>query len=405
MNAASNGSADTSIAASYRALQRVLESILSTRVSILDELQPQETGAHTRIHFRTLDERPIQFAVLPAAQFRRELEDEVRKAGYDGIAIRDPSDLEIAELTDFHLAPEWVRWTMPCPASADAWIESLPGSDARNRMRRKLRVGSSVRVATAPLSLSDYEAWHRELYVPEILSKRGAIPAWPHVAELSGKLQLPLPAQADSTIVPGMLRIFMFDESDRLIGGSLLSVDEADRMLRVRAAAYEAQSRAHRELAVAGMYAMIAAATQQGLAYLSYGDDPNLFGLDVTLGLARFKVSIGMRPMPAMVGRFQLIKIFDTTCALLGAEAGVRSGETNQSGLLCFGVPGRGAARLAPFRRLAGCLNSQLTYSMRAELAHANTAGLQFGCESTANAVRLPKGMTLARFDRPSKSR
>jgi hypothetical protein len=375
-------------------MHAALDGILSTRVTILDELLPSitgGTGAHTRIHYRKLgdEQRPVQFAVLPASQFRRGLEDELRRLGFDGIAIHEPSDLEIAELADFHLAPEWVRWLMPCPTSGDAWIDGLPGSDARNQMRRKLRASSGVRVAAAPLTLSDYDSWHRQLFVPEILSKSGAIPAWPPVSGLANKLKLPLPAEPDGTVVPDMLRIFMYDESDRLIGGSLLTVGELDSTLRTRAAAYESHSRAGRELAVRGMHAMIGMGNALGIASLSYGDDPNLFGMDVTLGLARFKVSIGMRPVPSGIGGFQLIKVFCATAARLGAD-----------GLLCFGVPSRGAARIAACRRLGLLPRAQLTCQRQIESMQADVAGLQIGSEPTASAVRLPKGMPLVRFDR-----
>jgi hypothetical protein len=214
--------------------------------------------------------------------------------------------------------------------------------------------------------------WYRQLYAPEVLSKSGAIPAWPPTSGLAAKLLTSLPAQADDTVVPGMLRIFMFDEADRLIGGSLLSVDESDRTLRVRAAAYESQSRARKELAVRGMHEMIVSGSSLGLTHLSYGDDPNLFGVDVTLGLARFKVSIGMHPVPSKIGGTQLIKVFADTCRRLEAE----SPDEALCGLLCFSLPACAANTIA--------------------------AGLQLGADSAASGLRLPKGMPLLRFDRPA---
>jgi hypothetical protein len=362
-------------------------------VTILEELLQGPKAAHTRVHFRTLgsQHRPVQFAVLSASHFRRELESELQGRGYDGIAIRQPSDLEIAELQDFHLVPEWVRWVMPCPASGNAWIDGLPGSDARSQMRRKLRASSGVRVEIAPLTLSDYDAWYRQLYVPEVLSKSGAIPAWPAMAGLGEKLNVSLPDVADATAVAGMMRMFMFDASDRLIGGALLSVDESERTLRLRAAAYEASSRAAKELSVRGIHEMIEVGNSLAVAYLSSGDDPNLFGVDVTLGLARFKVSVGMQPVPSTIGGFQLIKIFAEACGRLGAD----------EGLLCFGVASRGAARIGPHVRLGALAHAQLTYQQKIELTRADAAGLQIGGEPTASGVRLPRGMPHLRFDRP----
>src|SRR3569832_984050 len=161
-------------------MSTALARILSTRLTILEELAPGPRVAHTRIHFRELpsERRPVQFAVLTASHFRCELEPELEARRFDGVAIREPSDLEIAELQDFLQVPEWIRWVMACPASAAEWIEGLPGSDLRSQMRRKLRASTPVRVETTPMTLRDYEAWHTQLYVPEIMSKCGAIPSW-----------------------------------------------------------------------------------------------------------------------------------------------------------------------------------------------------------------------------------
>ena len=370
-----------------------LANILSTRLTILEELASAARVAHTRVHFRTLtgEQRPVQFAALSSTHFRRELEPELEARGYDGVAIREPSDLEIAELQDFHLVPEWIRWVMPCPASGAEWIEGLPGSDLRSQMRRKLRASLGVRVETGALTLCDYEAWHTHLYVPEIMSKAGAIPSWPPVAALGAKLNLPLPPVADATEVPGLLRMFMFDSDDRLIGGALLSVDEVERTLRLRAAAYEATSRAAKELSVRGIHEMIEVGRSLGLTYLSSGDDPNLYGVDVTLGLARFKISVGMQPVPSLVGGFQLLKIFDEAFERLDAHA---------AGLFCFGVAARGAARIGSLIRLGALARANLPYEQKIELTRTDVAALQIGGTPTASAARVPKGMPLIRYDR-----
>jgi hypothetical protein len=294
--------------------------------------------------------------------------------GYDGIAIRSPTDSQIAAHPDFHLVPEWVRWTMPCPASPQAWLEGLTGSDARSQMRRKLRASDSIRVQTAPLTLSDYQSWHQQLYVPEVLSKSGAIPTWPEVGGLSNKLQVSLPPVADATVVPGMLRMFMFETDGRLIGGILATHDAAGRMVRIRAAAYEAVSRARRELAIRGMQQLILLGNELGCDSLSYGDDPNLFGIDATLGLARFKASIGMRPSVSPLGQLQLLKLFPGTTQRLAEDAA----EELSCGVLCFAIPQRDAK-------------------------HINCA-LQIGADAAAPAVRVPKGIPLIRIDRSVSS-
>lgn len=374
-------------------MSTALASILSTRLTILEEFLPSPPIGHTRVHFKGLpnERRQVQFAALASSYFRRELEPELEARDFDGIAIRGPSDLEIAELQDFHLVPEWIRWVMACPASAADWIEGLSGSDLRSQMRRKLRASAAVRVETAALTLRDYDAWHTQLYVPEILSKCGAIPAWPPVSRLGAKLNLPLPARADATVVPGVLRMFMFDRSDRLIGGALLSVDEAEKTLRLRAAAYEAESRAALELSVRSIHEMIEVGRSLGAAYLSCGDDPNLYGVDVTLGLARFKISVGMQPVPSATGGFQLIKIFDEALERVDAEA---------AGLFCFGVASRGAARIGALIRLGSLPRAHLPYQQKIELTRTDMAGLQIGAAPTASAARVPKGMPLIRFDR-----
>ena len=259
-------------------MSTALARILSTRLTILEELAPGPRVAHTRIHFRELpsERRPVQFAVLTASHFRCELEPELEARGFDGVAIREPSDLEIAELQDFHLVPEWIRWVMACPASAAEWIEGLPGSDLRSQMRRKLRASTPVRVETTLLFFCVFVVWFLLLFVLVFLLFCGFFFFWPPVAGLRAKLNLPLPTKADATVDPGVIRMFMFDENDRLIGGALLSVDEVEKTLRLRAAAYEATSRAARELSVRGIHEMIEVGRSLGIAYLSSGDDPNL---------------------------------------------------------------------------------------------------------------------------------
>lgn len=376
----------------------LLGQILSTRLTPLEGRAPEASPRHVRAHFRMLEgeRRRVQFAVLASGDFDRALEEQLEALDMDGVVIRDPSASEIAALDDFHLAPEWVRWVMPCPASVPDWIAGLPGSDSRNQMKRKLRAGLSVGVETGPLTLMDYQRWYSQLYVPEILSKSGAIPAWPDVSGLSQRLGVTLPERADETVIPGFLRIFMYDGEQRLLGGSLVSIDERERTLRVRAAAYEAGARAGKELAVRAVAAMIEAASARGFSYLSYGDDPNLYGVDVTVGLARFKASVGMQPIPSDQGGFQLLKLFERGRRCLAAEEATDV----YSGLLCFGIP-PGHARVGAWRRLSVLIKAPLDYRHKIERTQADAAGLQIASDPSAPLVRLPKGMRHARFDHP----
>ena len=391
MNIVADFHADITDTARSRALS-ITDLLRTHRCTMLEEMRRELPGPHVRSYFRPLglERRPLQLAVVRSAQLDRELELEVRSLGLDGIAIREPSDEEIVARDDYELLPEWVRWVMACPLSTAAWIASLPSSQARNQLRRKLRASRGIRAEVAPLILSDYRQWYQQLYVPQILGRAGAIPAWENPSDFARGV-LGRATFATGGSVQSFLRIFLYDELEELVGGVLVSIDEADRTLRIRAAAFAERARAEREVAVRAMESLIETANARGFWYLSYGDDPNLFGLDVSLGLQRFKIGIGMRPVPSPIGQFQLLKLFDDTARRVAPE-----GEP-APGLFWFAVVGAGYERIRALHELKSACAEGSCYEERIGAMTAHTEGVQFGSELAATPVRVPSGMPLRR--------
>jgi hypothetical protein len=373
----------------------VRDAVLATQIDCLQERHQARLAPYTRTYFRTsdLDRQPIRFAILDAAQYDAGLERELRRHNYHGVAIREPTDWEIERLPDFHLAPEWIRWVMPAPQTVDAWIDGIGNSDAKNQLRRKLRASHGIRAEVAPLNLHDYRRWRERLYVPEILSRPGAIPAWQEMEQFALNNSVPTTEPLAERHVPGFIRVFYFDAADDLVGGVLLFADDAERTIRVRAAAFEARSRASHELAIRSMALLVEEARARAFATLSYGDDINLYGVDVGVGLERFKASVGMNPVPSSGVPFQLFKVFGDSLRQLRAGAP----EGTYPGILAFAVAGAGTDRVAAYHRTRAALDGDPGYERRIELMRANAVGVQIGGDPAAAAIRIPRGMRLLR--------
>src|ERR1700761_7266171 len=88
-----------------------LATIVSTRVTLLEEIERGKMAAHTRVHYRMLgrERRSVQFAVLSASEYRQDLEAELESRDYDGLVIQGPTDLDVVNHPDFHIVPGWVR--------------------------------------------------------------------------------------------------------------------------------------------------------------------------------------------------------------------------------------------------------------------------------------------------------
>ncbi len=255
-------------------------------------------GTHTRI------------AVFQDEDYNPGLERQLAAEGFFAVAIRDPKTSDIETYPEYILAPEWIRWVMPTPATPEAWLTALGSSHDRNNLRKKLRISAEeaddIRVDIAPLTVQDYTNWYEKLYLPEIGGKKGGILYWPKPGALSNKVTVTAAGG-----VADFFRIFLYHGNGSFIGGALWSINSAENSLTTRAAAFERKARARYQLAIRAMEESRMFALSLGLTWLSYGTDQNLYGLDGGLGLQSFKASIGMKPVLARVGDVQLIKILN----------------------------------------------------------------------------------------------
>ena len=339
------------------------------------------------------NKEPVQVAVIDAKEYSLALEKEIKDLGYLGIAIRNPDEATIAARTDFILTPDWIRTVMPTPASVDAWLAKMNSQD-RYDMKKKLSKSERVRTEIADLNWADYEQWRTELFSKEIMTRNGAVEAWKAPAQQAGMLKaaydpnLPLETQK----IPDMKRIFFYSDTGKLIGGSLVHVD---KLLRVRGAAFEAQAKKDLQIAFRGFVIAMQLAIDNGSPYISYGDDPGIYGIDSSTGLLAFKASLGMQIVPSpMFKSSQLIKLFPE--AMVALRENVPQGA--YSGMLVVGIPGDDPDRIQKFRQMQEARSDQVLYEDRVKMAAASLIGIQIGADQGSNALKTPKGIELRRI-------
>ena len=332
-------------------------------------------GTHTKI------------AVFQDEDYNSSLEHDLISEGFFAVAIKDPKPSDINGHPDFILAPEWIRWLMPTPESSETWITALGSSHDRYKLRKKLKAihnqSSDVRVEISPLSITDYNIWYENLYLPEIGGKTGAILFWPKAESLSKKVTV-----TSSGEVVDFFRIFMYHQAGSFIGGALWSISPSENSLTTRASAFEKNARGKYELAIRAMDESRVFATSHGLKWLSYGTDPNLFGVDVGLGLQMFKARNGMKPVLARVGSIHLIKILNKNLNQLHTIDG------KKPSVFIFSMGGNDLSGKAlayqhlPPRKKRG--NLELLWDLDIRLTP-----LHFVTDPQTPAVNVPKGMKL----------
>lgn len=329
-----------------------------------------------------------RIAVFQDEDYDRSLERQLAAEGFFAVAIRDPKPADIEAYPEYILAPEWVRWVMPTPATPEEWLAALGSGHDRYKLRKKLRLSAEqrddIRVDIAPLTVSDYTDWYRRLYLPEIGGKIGGILYWPRPEAMSGKFTVTAAGE-----VADFFRIFLFDGGGNCIGGALWSVDSVENSLTTRAAAFEKKARARYQLAIRAMEESRCFALSLGLNWLSYGTDLNLYGLDGGLGLQSFKASIGMKPVLARVGTVQLIRILDRGLSQIHTVA-----DDRKPSVLIFSLGGNDLRQKAaayeriPPRKSRGRLDLLWRHGM-------DLVPLRLVVDPRTDAVNVPRGMVL----------
>jgi len=328
-----------------------------------------------------------KIAVFRDENYDSNLEHNLITDGFFAVAIKDPKLSDINGHPDFILAPEWIRWLMPTPETSEMWLTSLGSSHDRYKLRKKLKAShaqsSDISVEIAPLSVNDYKIWYERLYLTEIGGKEGAILFWPKPEALSKKVTV-----TPSGEVADFFRIFMYHKDGGFIGGALWSISHSENSLTTRAAAFEKKARTKYELAVRGMEEALSFAISQGLKWMSYGTDPNLYGVDFSLGLQRFKASIGMKPVLARVGSIRLIKILNKNLSQIHAVDG------EKPSTLIFALGGNDVSKRImayqdlPPRKKRG--NMDLMWNQDIGLTP-----VRFVAHPQTPVVNVPKGMIL----------
>lgn len=265
----------------------------------------------------------IKIAVFPSGTYQTSYDKILREQNYFAVIIDSVTEADISNYPDFVAGPINLYWTQNLPINEEAWIERAGrGAKGRNDIRSALRKTADLRVEALPLTLVDYELWNRELFVPEMQEKRGGMLVWPATgSEFLKKLGA---RASDSGLVENYQRIFLYDENKNLVAGAILMVSSEKKSLTIRAAVYNKTVRS-KGAATRVVREAMALARSMGLEVLSYGTDPNLYNIDVTLGLHNFKASLGFTPNtipgPNGVVRLQMLKILDTSLTQIDERA------------------------------------------------------------------------------------
>lgn len=329
----------------------------------------------------------IKIAELQDEDYTSHLEQQLTNDGFFAAVIKDPKPSDITTHPDFILATEWIRWLLPTPDTPEAWIAALGSSHDRYKLKKKLKSchvqRSDIRVEFAPLNVNDYKIWYEQLFLPEIGEKPGAILFWPKPEALSRKLKI-----KPSGEVVNYFRFFMYNKDDRFIGGTLLFLSHRQSLLIITAAAFEKTARAQYELAIRGMAESLQLAISHKLKWLSYGVDQNFYGVDFSIGLQRFKASIGMKPIFPRYGSYQLIKILDRNLQQINSATG------EMPAVLIFAIGGTSLSE----RMLHSAKLPPLTPKGNLDILWSEDFGLvpvRFVANPATPAVNVPTGMCL----------
>jgi hypothetical protein len=381
----------------------------------VDEIFDAPDLPYIRKHYRKINGGPatIQTVVIDEADYSPELEQAAADMGYLALAIRSPSDQAILAHPDYILAAEWVRWVMETPKSEEAWLASMSG-DARRQTIKKLQKSAPIRTEFVDMNLGHYDRWHREMFLPYVVGKDGGTPAWPPVKAYVGEGGVKhegfveeVGVEVDPSIpflenkVPNWYALNFYKADDTFVGAMMIYMDHAENesLARIRNAGYEPVSRDENELALRGTAILAEEARKRGIRRLSYGDDPNLSGVDMALGLARFKATVGMTPIISVpwspdakttLGKFQLIKVFKQNVH----QARIRK-DGRDSGLFVFAVPGAGEDRIQRYSEVKLIAGEELPYETRMEMNKNLLIGLQICMEPNSDKCKMPKNMTL----------
>jgi hypothetical protein len=194
-------------------------------------------------------------------------------------------DADLAAL-GFTVRPRWINWTAPVRGSEEEFTASLPATERRNirrardfvrdeRLRVELSAGLTERVMDEFLDVYDAQI--------------AAMPRGRNFAR--GRRDRLLAASADH------LSVCVYDGT-AMVAGSLWSVRAEPSVLQMRFSAAATDARSSRVLRTAYL-AAFRFARESGLAHVSLGNDPSLFGHVVQPGLFAFKTRFGFTAVPS----------------------------------------------------------------------------------------------------------
>jgi hypothetical protein len=419
----------TSFAAQARVDSVICSLILKTEVgsfreskasgkpgTLVDNNEVLVTGPYSRLYYRTEEgsDQNVRVAVISPSHYSLALEDELKSLGFLAIAIRDPDLATIEEFGKhgFIYAPEWIRTVLKNPGSIEKWVEVIgkmagdskaKQKDAMDRLKAKLAKSEDYTPEVADLDWADYDLWQSQLFAKTILTRNGAIPIWNPAKEQAEILHIPLDpnkplkGQMVANDKIKFKRVFFRNKNKELIGGSLLSTEKDDTMIRVRAAAWLKEGH-EKELATRSFATSIVVGTELGMTDVSYGEDTGTAGVDTKTTLVQFKAQIGTSGVPSnMYKEKQLIKFFPEKIAEIRDP---KAKPNKFGGILTYGVAADDPDRMKKAQMILDATSNLISYEDRIEMMNYAMTALQVGAEWDADPLKVYRGMQLREIDR-----
>lgn len=195
---------------------------------------------------------------------------------------------EVLSRLGFVARPRWLNWSAPVAGSEAEFLARLSGTERRNvRLGRRFVEEQRLRLRVEPRLTEEFMDEFLVVYDRQIADM-------PRGKNFARRWRDRLLAAAEEHVSVGL------GDATGLLAGSVWRVRPGPSVLQMRFSAALPGARSGRALRVLYAEAM-EYAREAGLAYVSLGNDPALFGHVVQPGLFDFKTRMGFTPIPSEV--------------------------------------------------------------------------------------------------------
>ncbi|MCH7567924.1 MAG: hypothetical protein IIA87_00745 [Nanoarchaeota archaeon] len=254
-------------------------------------------------------------ALFPAGSglLARKEEKKLLKKGVYAIAIRNPNKEDVQSLNDFNYGPIYVTWHAPTSTYLDRLImrTDINEQERRRRIRdyrKKINTTKNYSVTTNELTDKNFKEWYL-LYEKFVLSKKYGLRLIP--TDFLKQIE---------NVRDNFYEVIIKDTSGKMVAGLILELISGKGILKIKGSVSDNSGENRRKhFILRAQEEVYALAKKLGLKIMSYGTDTAYYGEAVSIGLEKFKASLGYQPtfccedesLREIVGATQLIKVLD----------------------------------------------------------------------------------------------